>query len=343
MDLISPRKTQYKANLHCHSTLSDGRKTPEELKAMYRSQGYSILAITDHERPFDHSAMNEPDFLMLTGYEGYIRPSPTCTFDQFAPEVHLNLFARDPHNLTLICYNRHSSSYLARDNALDTVTHAGSERQREYTVAYVNEYIRTARENGYLVSYNHPYWSMETEASILAYEGFFSLEICNYGAHVETSLEYNGALYDKLLRAGKTVFCHGADDNHNAWPVDHPNNDSFGAFTMIMPQAFTYQGVVDAMERGDMYASMGPTFREISFDGQKLHVECSEVAHILVYYGGKTPLRLRSLPGETVSCADFEIHPQSRYLRISVVDHQGRWADTRAFTRSELGLAPLEA
>ena len=32
IDLISPDKKQYKANLHCHSVLSDGCRTPEELK-----------------------------------------------------------------------------------------------------------------------------------------------------------------------------------------------------------------------------------------------------------------------------------------------------------------------
>ena len=31
----------YKANLHAHSTLSDGRLTPEELKAAYKAHGYS--------------------------------------------------------------------------------------------------------------------------------------------------------------------------------------------------------------------------------------------------------------------------------------------------------------
>ena len=46
--LISPDKKQYKANLHCHSVLSDGRKTPEELVEAYKSRGYGILAITDH-------------------------------------------------------------------------------------------------------------------------------------------------------------------------------------------------------------------------------------------------------------------------------------------------------
>ena len=55
MYLISPYKKQYKANLHCHSTLSDGKKTPEELREMYKSHGYSILAITDHEYPKKHT------------------------------------------------------------------------------------------------------------------------------------------------------------------------------------------------------------------------------------------------------------------------------------------------
>ena len=83
---ISKSKPQYKANLHCHSTLSDGKLTPEELKAAYKSAGYSILAITDHENPHDHSDMTEDDFLMLTGYEAYIRPSETGTYDQFQPK-----------------------------------------------------------------------------------------------------------------------------------------------------------------------------------------------------------------------------------------------------------------
>jgi len=30
----------YKANLHCHSTLSDGNLTPEQLKKAYMDKGY---------------------------------------------------------------------------------------------------------------------------------------------------------------------------------------------------------------------------------------------------------------------------------------------------------------
>jgi len=39
----------YKANMHTHTTISDGKFTPEEIKQLYMEKGYSIVAYTDHE------------------------------------------------------------------------------------------------------------------------------------------------------------------------------------------------------------------------------------------------------------------------------------------------------
>jgi len=39
-----------KGNLHLHTTLSDGRKTPEEAMEIYKNAGYDFLAITDHRK-----------------------------------------------------------------------------------------------------------------------------------------------------------------------------------------------------------------------------------------------------------------------------------------------------
>ena len=47
--LISENGNFYKANLHCQTTISDGRMTPEEVKNLYMKNGYSIVAFTDHD------------------------------------------------------------------------------------------------------------------------------------------------------------------------------------------------------------------------------------------------------------------------------------------------------
>ena len=109
---IAPGAKQYRANLHSHTNLSDGTLTPEQMVQAYQEKGYSILAITDHEAPYDHTALSTDDFLMLTGYEAYIRPSPTCEFDLFKPEIHLNLLAKDPHNTAIIGWDPNFCKYM---------------------------------------------------------------------------------------------------------------------------------------------------------------------------------------------------------------------------------------
>ena len=335
MYLISPFKKQYKANLHCHSTYSDGKKTPQELKTMYKEKGYSILSITDHETPKNHSYLNDEDFLTITGYEAYIRNNAECRYDVYGKEIHINLFAKNPENEAIICYNPSYCKYMT-DEEKEKYPKAGSQKMREYSVSYINEFVKTAKENGYIASYNHPWWSMEDEADIMAYDGFFSMEMCNYSSYLLGHLEYNAALYDKMLIKGKRIYCHSADDNHNGEPYDSPGHDSFGGFAMIMPESFTYDSVIGAMEKGEMYSSMGPVFNEVSMEGNKIHIECSEVEHIMVFTGSKAPKRAHAEKGKAITCADFEIDDRALFVRVSIVDKYGRFADTRGFFRDEL-------
>lgn len=95
---LLPLVNQYfKANLHTHSTISDGKMTREEVKKAYKALGYQILCLTDHNTIANHSDMNEPDFLMLTGAEIDITAPSTNNSD--AQTYHLNLIAKEPDNL----------------------------------------------------------------------------------------------------------------------------------------------------------------------------------------------------------------------------------------------------
>ncbi|MBQ6020797.1 MAG: PHP domain-containing protein, partial [Clostridia bacterium] len=59
----------YKANLHSHSTVSDGTLSPAQMKELYRQHGYSVLACTDHELMVPHHDLTDEDFVMITGFE----------------------------------------------------------------------------------------------------------------------------------------------------------------------------------------------------------------------------------------------------------------------------------
>ena len=337
MIIIGNGDKQYKANLHCHSTLSDGKMTPEELKEAYKARGYSILAITDHERPFDHTAMSEKDFLMLTGYEAYIRPSKYAIFNPYKPEIHINLLAKEPHNLAYLNYDPNYDKYTKNEEEREAYNKVGASGEREYSIGYVNSFLKDAKDAGYLCTYNHPVWSFEDYEAVLSYEGFFSIEMCNYGSYVMGLGEYNGAFYDRLLCDGKEIFCHSSDDNHNVYPLSHPSSDSFGAFTMILAKNLSYEAVIEALEKGEFYSSMGPIIEELSLTDKLVRVKTSPAKQITALFGGKKTVFVRGTSNEPVCELEFKIPAGAKYFRINVRDFEGNYADTHAYKIDNFG------
>jgi hypothetical protein len=64
----------YKANLHTHTTASDGKASPPERIAQYRAAGYDVLALTDHRVTHDVAGLSDRSMLIIGGQEYH----PTC-------------------------------------------------------------------------------------------------------------------------------------------------------------------------------------------------------------------------------------------------------------------------
>ena len=142
---IFPHSRFFKANLHCHSTISDGRKTPEELKRIYRENGYAVLSITDHEFLTDHQRLNEDDFLFINGYELSIVEKKEN--DLHAPKAcHLNLYAKDPGIRTQVCFDPKMVKPNMRHLPAPESIPSGFDIS--YSVDCINDIIRIANENG---------------------------------------------------------------------------------------------------------------------------------------------------------------------------------------------------
>ena len=334
MKFVSRDDCQFKANLHSHTTLSDGNLTPEQSVEAYKAHGYQVLALTDHEAPYAHHRFTTEDFLMLTGYEAYIRPSSECIIDRFGPEIHMNLFAKDPDNLTFIGYDPNYCKYLAQEY-VSSLPMSRDLGPRKYDPAYIQNFIDCAVENGYLVSYNHPCWSMEQPEDILNLNHIFSLEVFNTCSVTESASEENLSLYDALLRRGKFWYLHGADDNHNFAPLGDFLSDSFGSWTMIIARELSYPAIIEAMEQGKFYASTGPTIYSLEIRDGKAMLEFSDAVRVIMHASPKYCKNIWKPDGSAFNSAEIEIPDFVPYVYFTILARDGKKAHTHAFRREE--------
>lgn len=71
----------------------------------------------------------------------------------------MNLYAKDPHNTTHVCFDREDArKYYHPPELADMACFFGEPAKKEYSPAYINRVLREARAEGFLVSYNHPDW-----------------------------------------------------------------------------------------------------------------------------------------------------------------------------------------
>ena len=145
--LLPESGTFYKANLHCHTNLSDGHLTPEEVKRIYKEQGYSIVAYTDHDLFIPHPELADPDFLPLHAMEMEINEETPLGWDH-ARSCHLCFIALKEDTVLQPCWHRSKyrfgnapgNAHLARfDESLP-------DYERAYTPERINDMIRACRE-----------------------------------------------------------------------------------------------------------------------------------------------------------------------------------------------------
>lgn len=322
--LLDSNKKFYKANLHCHSTNSDGRLTPEQIKEKYMAEGYSIVAYTDHEHLIDNSHLSDDNFLAITACEIAIKELPNqSTLKNLSMKVcHLNLYAKDAKNVDTPCYNSVYDHFI-NDNIRNSIIHTCGEYKREYGGRGISEIIRIANNNGFLVSYNHPRWSLENAADYLGYEGLWAVEIYNHGCTAKGMYNYAINAYDDFLRAGKKMACTACDDNHNS------ADDCFGGFVMINADSLDYKSIIQAMENHNMYSSMGPCIHELYVEDMKAFITVSGGEFVTVSTMGRRT-QMQSVSGKECTLK-FDIKESDGYIRFDVADRFGKRANTCAY------------
>ena len=328
--LLPENGTFYKANLHCHTTLSDGKMTPEEVKNHYKANGYSVVAFTDHDVLIAHPELADDDFLPLNGYEMEVN-APTIDLPRYRKTCHMCFIALEPDNLKQVCYHRSKYIFSNSVNYLDKIQYDENEPdfEREYSHECINKMMKTGRDNGFFVTYNHPDWSLEDYNDYMGYNYMNAMEIYNSESSLIGFCDYNEKEYEDMLRGNKRIYCIAADDNHGIAACCK-------GFIMIKADKLEYRTITRAMVNGNFYASQGPEIYDLWFEDDKVVVECSEAVSISLRTSSRRAKMVCAENGEPVCRAEFNVVPEDGYIRITITDSEGKHANTNAYFTDEL-------
>ncbi len=328
--LLDGNKKFYKANLHCHSTKSDGKMTVEEIKEHYKKEGYSIVAYTDHEHLLDNSYLNDEDFLAITSCEIAIKEFPefSTLVNTNMKVAHLNFLARDPKNIDTPCYSSVYDHFI-KDWYKDKIVHTCGEYERVLSHEGVSEIIKIASEKGFLVTYNHPNWSLQNVMDYIGYKGLWAVEVYNHSCWCAGKMEHDIHSYENFLRAGQRIACVAADDNHNI-------NSTCGGWVMINADRLDYDSVFDSMQAHNFYSSFGPEIKELYVEDDTAYLTFSKGRFAVMSTQGRRTEKQAAQNPDGENKAEFKILSTDGYIRFDVVDEKNRRAHTCAYFLDEI-------
>lgn len=287
----------WRGNLHTHSTRSDGVLSPEEVCRRYRAEGYDFLALTDHfvgcyDYPIvDTVPFRTDDFTTILG-----------------AELHSGAMANGElwHILAVGL-----PADFAPSDSPDFHVKPGQESAAELAARAV--------EAGAFVAIAHPQWSGLTLADARGVTAAHAVEIYNHGCAMGCDRPDGAAIADLLLTEGRRLTMIATDDAHFHEP------DHFGGWVMVKAPGNTPDALLSALKSGDFYSSQGPELRDIRLFDDRIEVDSSAVAAMIVQ-GQGTAARAVHGHSMTTSQLDLERFGNSPWLRVTLMDAAGKRA-----------------
>lgn len=323
---------QYKANLNCHTNISDGEYFPEEIKELYKAKGYSVVAFSDREVLIPHQDLKDDSFLPLTACEYEIEGSE-------GKSIHFNIIALDEDNVTQPLWHREKYIYPYSEPSRKFVKFDETEPdyEREFTHKKISEMMQKCRDKGFFVTLNHPTRSHLSYNDFAPLDGMDAFEITNYSSMLAGYEEHNDTIFSEILATGKRPYCVAGDENQNKNPFGSRHSDSFGAYTVILADSLDYKSIANALRKGHFYSSEGPIIHDLWYRSDVLYIRCSPCDKIIFETAKGKTVKLAedgvALTGEGMCCY---IAPEHQYVRVTVVDKYGRKAYTNAYDAAEM-------
>lgn len=186
--------------------------------------------------------------------------------------------------------------------------------------ASVQDMIDAIKRVGGFAVLAHPAWSLNTPEQVLPLQNVDATEIYNSVSGVHMSRRADSSLIVDMLGAkGRLYPLLASDDTH------YYDSDACVSWIMVRAAECTQEAILDALYRGDFYATQGPEVHLYREDDE-LVVRCSECREI-VFLSDRAFSR-RAFEGEDLTVARYKPIEKESFIRVAVTDRSGKMAWT---------------
>lgn len=295
--------TWWKGNLHTHSLWSDGDDYPEMIVAWYQEHGYQFLCLSDHNRML--AGAHWVDSITNRGgqvaFEKYSKkfPAKVETRPQDGrTQVRLKTLEEfrgnfeQPGRFLLIPGEEISDHFeslpihMNASNLRDLVAPQGGKSAAEVIQNNVNAVLDQRKQTGQpmIPHINHPnfIWALTAE-DIVSVQGDRFLEIYNGhpitknegdSEHASAERIWDIVLTRRLAELGlEPIWGTAVDDSHNYHEMKVGESNPGRGWLMVRAGELTPAAIIEAMEKGEFYASSGVRLREVQRKANELAIE----------------------------------------------------------------------
>jgi predicted metal-dependent phosphoesterase TrpH len=291
----------FKGNTHTHTLNSDGDSTPDEVVRWYREHGYRFLVLTDHNFLTGVEALNalhgaSGQFLVIRGEE------VTDRFGDMSLHVNgldVSAMVSPQGGGSVVEVLQRNVDAIRRENGVPHINHPN------FRWSITADELRQVRNNRLFEVHNgHP-------------------QVNNLGGGGVPGLEQ---AWDAILSAGTLLYGIAVDDAHTFKQPGNPAVAGPGrGWVVVRAPRLEARALVEAMERGDFYASTGVELADYQVTTAAMTVTVRKTAFskyrvLFIGKGGRVLKEVLDSP------AVYEFRGGEGYVRAKVIESNGQVA-----------------
>jgi hypothetical protein len=339
------RASWYKGNIHAHTIATDGDSSAEDVVRWYRDQKYHFLVLSDHNTLTNIDGLNA---LYATG---------ELVGADRRQDVPFNPFVLIPGEELTDRFSDATATAGERDLAGREV-HLGALNIRKAIAPQggssiaetLQRDVAAIRAAGGVPVLNHPNFTwaitggdMKSVKNLALFEVFNGHQQAhNLGGGSRPGVE---EIWDEALSGGALFYGVATDDSHQFQRLGLPNAMSAPGrgWIMVRSERFSAQGLIDAIERGDFYATTGVELADYQATARQVSITIKPFSRskYRVSFIGKGGRVLKDVPVDPVITArtgplnakagavTYEMRGDEGYVRAKIMESNGLAAWTQ--------------